>query len=139
MLAHTLRFLVALELSDTAAARLSAEIMGRSPGFQAVGLFLNTYLNARRGDSASVRNFVAFVQSFPPSPTQPGNAIFGCWGSLLLAQLGQRDQALELLEAVQPRGLRLHDMMRLALFDVIRYEPRFQALWNETRAPGVLW
>jgi hypothetical protein len=44
-----------------------------------------------------------------------------------------------MLLRAQPRGIRLHDLMRFPTFDRIRSDPAFQRLWNETRAPGVAW
>lgn len=128
-----------LILGDTVTARRTATALAGIPTFQVMGMFLGAFLSARGGDPASRGTFVGFMRNTPPSPTQPGNAIFGGWAAMLFTQLGDRDNALAMLESVQPRAMRLHDIMRNPLFDPIRGEPRFQAIFNETRAPGAAW
>jgi len=139
LLAHLTRFYGEVALRDTAAARRSAQALPASGSFQVVGLFLNAFLDALGGDSSGMRTFTALVRDNPQSPTSTGNANAGAWGAMLFAQIGEREAAFAVLDAVHPRGGLLHHLMRYSLFDPIRAEPRFQTLFNETRPPGALW
>jgi hypothetical protein len=99
----------------------------------------DAFVSARRGDTAAARGFIAALRTFTPSPTTPGTAVASGYFAMMVAQLGDRETALQVLEAARPRGLRLHDLLRRSDFDGIRSDPRFARLFEETLPPGARW
>lgn len=135
---HTMRFAISLHLEDTASARQSTQALLGEPTFQPVGAYLGLFLDELSGRAAPARPFLDLVTNMNAG-APPWQVIFGTWTSAMLGHLGHRDLALTILEAIRPRAGRMHDQLRFPMFDLLRSEPRFQALWNETRVPGSLW
>lgn len=124
---------------DTARARAEVRGMLASSTLNQYGHVFELMLAAVGGDHGARQALLAALRGLPTRPTQPGTVISDGFGALILAMAGERQAALDALHRARPRGVRLHDIMRYPGFDVIRNEPAFQRLWNETRAPGVTW
>ncbi len=134
-LARAQRVVGLLGLGDTAAARRAiAALPGEMP---AIGQFMAAVIDAQgRPDGAvAIETALAPLMALRPSPTQPGNVISNAYVAMQLTRLGARDPALTLLENARPRGARLHSVMRYVVFDPLRSDPRFQAVFNESRPP----
>lgn len=140
VLAHVMRFFASRSVGDTTAARASLRVIGQRPGFEFAAQYFGVFLTASVArDSSGMQYLRAAAASLNPTPTTPGVAILCSFTAAVLAQIGERDLALAVLERAFPRGVRLHDGMRNPDLDPIRNDPRFIRLWNETRAPGQVW
>ncbi len=138
--AHIMRGIAALSLGDTAEARRSAQVLSGRADYAPMTGFIESLLDAGpRPDSQAWVRILAPFAGVTPSPTQPGTVIGSGGLALYLARFGATEPALGLLAAARPRGARLHDFMRWPWFDPVRADPRFQALWNESRPTGSPW
>ena len=137
-LAPVFRFYSSLLLGDTADARSAAEGIQGLEGQRPIGDFFFSHLAALR-DSAAAAQMGAGFRQMEPGATKPGTAIFFAFAATALAMAGNADDAIAVLRRAEPRGVRVHDVMRMPMFDAIRNRPEFQRLWNETRAPGMPW
>jgi len=138
--AHIMRGLAALSVDDTAAARRSARMLSTRADYGLWARLVESLLDAGpRPDSQTLARILAPLADMAPSPTQPGTVIGNAGLALYLARFGALEPAMGFLQAARPRGARLHDFMRWAWFDPLRSDPRFQALWNESRPTGSPW
>jgi TolB-like protein/Tfp pilus assembly protein PilF len=133
------RFMVFVGQGDTASSRREAQVMATLPGRQALAATFLAFLSVPREDTAAVRRFRETLLAVPVSPTAPGTTVAAGFGAMMLAQLGDRDGALRVLEAAWPRGAWLYYMLRLHPLDPLRGDPRFWRLLDESRPPGAAW
>jgi TolB-like protein/Tfp pilus assembly protein PilF len=120
---------------DLARARADAEAATRmSAGTDSLwGPAALAIVEARQGDTAAARAHVDVLRrAFAGARLSPqvGSSV-----AAILAALGEREQALNVLEAVRPRGGRLWFYMRMAELDALRGDPRFQRLVEAARPP----
>ncbi|MFI5280439.1 MAG: hypothetical protein ACHQU1_08085 [Gemmatimonadales bacterium] len=135
-LADVARFMVALDLNDTAMMRRANEELQRDPSYALVGSYFAAFLAAFKKEPGSLEVFNRLANA---KWTGPGSQIAAGYSAMLGARLGDTEAALAFLAAAQPRGIRLHEFLRRAPFDAIRGDPRFQAIWRETMPPGASW
>jgi hypothetical protein len=124
-------------LGDLAGARADAEMALRTGGpDSSLGEALLAIVNVRSGDTATARARLNRIFRASLDTT---------WEALLeeqllpvvaLVTLGDREEALSLLERVRPQGARLWSGLRAPEFDDLRSDPRFQRLVEESRPPG---
>ena len=133
------RFMTFMARGDTASARGWVRVIATLPQGQALAAAYDAFLSVPRGDTAAVRRFREATFGAPVSPTAPGTAYSSGFSAMLLAQLGDREGALRQLESAWPRGAWLYYMLRLSPLDLLRGDPRFQRLLDESRPPGARW
>jgi len=66
----------------------------------------------------------------------PRRLWLGMPAAMALAEAGEADRALDLLERLQPRGVQIHLPLRTNGFDPLRTNPRFVRLFRRDRAAG---
>ena len=93
-------------------------------------------IEALAGDTARARARLgpALAAVFPA--TGPLSVRFGYEVVAALAALGETNQALDVLERIQPRGAWLWSYLVWRDFDSLRSHPRFQRVYAEAKPPG---
>ena len=125
-----------LRSGDRAGARRDAEAAMRfaSPTEQYNGLAARAAVAAADGDTALGRSLMAqAVQPFASRPLGPLAAQMILYG---FVSTGQRQEALDLLERVTPRGVLLWWTLQYPEVDPIRQEPRFKKVIEESKPVG---
>ncbi len=123
-------------LGDLAGAHADAEMALRTGGpDSSLGVALLAIVNVRSGDTATAR--ARLSRMFRASPDTVWEALLEerLLPVVAFVTLGDREEALNLLEHVRPRGARLWSGLRAPEFDSMRTEPRFQRLVEESRPP----
>ena len=136
--AYALQGWVRLLRDDVAGARTSAETAVRlsPPGYSLRAEAILAALEVRAGDTAAARVRLGRLVGQFADPAHPRVAE-GAYLAMGYAQLGDQEEALRLLERIEPRGIYLWGWgLRHPAFDPLRADPRFQRLVAETRPPG---
>ena len=130
------RMRLAIARRDTAVARSTAAALDRITAPDAVPIVMaaDAAFDAWRGDTTAARAHAErAVQAYGGDPHQ---LWLGAPATLALAEAGEIDRALALLESLQPRGIDLHLWLRLPGFNPLRADPRFARLFAETAPPA---
>ena len=91
----------------------------------------------REGDaSAASTRLERFMREYV-NGTAP---VFGhaLWMSIGLAAVGDHERALDLLDRVTPRRAEVWAWLRLAEFDPLRADQRFQRILDESQPPAAI-
>ena len=125
------RALARLHAGDTATLRADvAEIRRRDRAMVADALAL--LFVVWRGDSAAMRSGAAALRTSAAGLACPVN--FDCLqAAMAMSAAGDRDGALTLLERTSPMSGRMADWLRMAEFDTLREEARFQRIVDASR------
>ncbi len=133
-LADRMRIVIARR--DTAAARATAARLDAGSAADGVvaAMAALAQFDAWRGDSAAARGHAErAVQAYGGDPRR---LWLGMPAALALAEAGETDRALDLLERLEPRGIQIHLLLRTSGFDPLRANPRFVRLFAETAPPA---
>lgn len=121
-----------LLVGDTAGARSAADVAGRHGAFETRDV-IRALLDARAGDTASARARLAGVErTLARSDCFLSHQCLEL--SFGLAQIGERDRALDVFERLGPRSTWLVYWSGRPEFDPIRAEQRFVRVVDESRA-----
>ena len=123
-LAYHYRARVRILLSDTTGALADAEMFLRLTGSRLI-VVTRALVAALRGDTAETRRSLEYIQREVPDDFE-GQAA-------LLVALHEYEDALSILERARPLGLTLWGVLRDPELDSLRFHPRFQRLFEETR------
>jgi tetratricopeptide (TPR) repeat protein len=129
--AYALRARVRLQLRDAVGARADAESairLSRAPWASAT----MAVVELRAGDTLAARRRVEPLVDHLLASHQATE--FDAWLGIPLLALGEGERALDLLE-LAPRGPWLMWILRLPEFDVLRDNPRFHRIVEESRPP----
>jgi len=121
-----------LFMGDTAGARADAIVATRLPsGSHVPEQALLVVVDARTGQVAAARQRLAHMtRGLDLSRPGPFQASLVAWAFLAV---GEQEQALALLERVQPRGASLRFWLQTPGFDSVRSQPRFQRIVEESQ------
>jgi TolB-like protein/Tfp pilus assembly protein PilF len=119
---------------ESARADVDAAVRTRPADYGISTDALVAALEAHAGDTAAARARLEGLASALPDRSHPDYSQ-GSYLALGFLRSGARGRALDLLEAVRPRGLNFGNQLRDPGFDPIRDDPRFQALVAQTRPP----
>ena len=123
-LAYHYRARVRTLLADTTGALADAEMFLRLTGSRMI-VVTRALVAALRGDTAETRRSLEYIRR-EVSDDFEGQAA-------LLVALHEYDDALTVLERARPLGLTLWGVLRDPELDSLRFHPRFQRLFEETR------
>jgi serine/threonine protein kinase/tetratricopeptide (TPR) repeat protein len=125
-LAYLRRARVRLQLGEMEEARSDAETARRLGVGDELAEAVLVLAEVRMGDTLTARARLEQALRDMPRLERPGptEALFGA----AMVAIGDREQALDFLERVQPRGYQLVFELRAPEFDDIRSHPRFQRL-----------
>ncbi|HXY20965.1 MAG TPA: hypothetical protein VEH83_13295 [Gemmatimonadales bacterium] len=130
------RVRIGIAQHDTASARAGAAALDAvtAPDAVPAAMAAVAQYDAWRGDTASARERAErAVTSFGGNPRQ---LWLGMPAAMALAEVGEADRALGLLERLQPHGIVMHLLLRTSGFDPLRADPRFVRLFAESAPPG---
>jgi len=133
--AYAYRTLARLGAGDIAGARADAEMAVRlgPVGERYYGFASQAAVAAASGDTAQARRLLDQASALFADRT-PGVLAAQIIATVMVA-LGDRDRAVTILERATPRGAVLDDVLRMAVFDSIRDDPRIHRLLAESRPP----
>ena len=129
------RMRIAIARGDTATAQATAAVLTQmtSTGVP-TAMAAEAQYQAWRGDSAAARaSAERAVQAYGGDPRRQWLAMPA---AMALAEAGETDRALDLLERLEPRGIQIHLLLRTSGFDPLRADPRFVRLFAETAPPA---
>jgi serine/threonine-protein kinase len=129
------RMRVAIALRDTAMVRATAAALDRvlTPGEIPMAMAGLAAFDVWRGDTAAARGHAArAAQAYGGDIHLP---FLGLLTAMALAEAGEGDGALDLLDRLQPHGIQMHLWLRFHAFDWLRTSPRFVRLFAESRPP----
>ena len=126
------RAVLRLHFGKSEAARTDAETVVRLiPGNREAEAVL-AVVEANTGDTANARKRIDRLLHTRATPElEEGQFVIQA-----LDALGQRAQALDVLERLRPRGVQLWSDLLFPEFDALRSNPRFQRVVAESRPPG---
>ena len=129
------RMRIAIARSDTATARATAATLDAGTASDGVPTAMAALaeFDAWRGDSAAARAHAE--RAVAAYGGDPRRLWLGMPAAMALAEAGEADRALDLLERLQPRGVQIHLPLRTNGFDPLRTNPRFVRLFAETAPP----
>lgn len=132
--AYVLRAIVRLRLGDIRNAWVDAET-GRRLGNDVGGALASAITDVYARDTAAAR---ARIKPWVDGVTAGRNPTVsgGAYIALGAAMLGDRANALDVLERVRPRGAELWSALRAPGFDALRSDPRFRRLVDASRSSG---
>ena len=121
-----------LLMGDTAGARADAILAAQLPsGSHLPEQALLVVVDVRTGQLTAARQRLArMTRGLDLSRPGPFQASLIAWA---LLAVGEREQALALLERVQPRGASLWFWLQTPGFDAVRSQPRFQRIVKESK------
>jgi TolB-like protein/Tfp pilus assembly protein PilF len=127
---------IAIAQHDTATARTAVAAMDAMTAPEAVptAMAAGAAYDAWRGDSAGAR--ARAERAVAAYGGDPHRLWLGVPAALALAEAGEVDRSLDLLERFQPRGVQMHLWLRNRGFDPLRANPRFVRLFAETAPPA---
>jgi TolB-like protein/Tfp pilus assembly protein PilF len=130
------RMRIAIAQNDTATASATAAALNRNTAADAVPTVMESEAeyDAWRGDTASARERAE--RAVEAYGSDPHRLWLGVPAAMALAQAGEANRAVDLLERLQPRGIVLHELLLPRGFDPLRANPRFARLFAETQPPA---
>jgi TolB-like protein/Tfp pilus assembly protein PilF len=130
-LAYLRRARVRLQVGETEEARRDAETAARLGAGDELAEAVLILAEVQAGDTLTARARLERALRDIPRLQRPGptEALFGA----AMVAIGDREQALDFLERVQPRGYQLVFELRAPEFDDIRSHPRLQRLLEESK------
>ena len=128
------RAAVRSNLGDTAGARADAETAVRlAKGDKWRGEAMIAYVDAQAGDTAAARARIERILRDDVALAGAEQPSTGFVLGMLLTMVEQHERALDLLERVRPRGAEFWFYLRAKELDVLRSNPRFQRLVEESK------
>jgi adenylate cyclase len=133
---YEIRTTILLALGDTAGARRDAEASARLGGdYPFWGAAARAYVGLATGDTSGAATLESRMLAATRDPRHL-SLVEAAFISSVMARAGRTDAALSYLENAQPRSALLWVVVRVAAFDPLRSEPRFQRLLEGLRPLG---
>lgn len=129
------RIALALGLPQQAMQHAEHAMQLSAPGQRDYSLMVLAQVDAASGDTAAARARLAPVLE----KVRPEGALTprSYQVALTMIAIGRRDQGLQTLERIEPRGPWLWSYLIMPGFDPVRADPRFVRLVNASRPPGI--